>query len=181
MSPLYPTSIPEQKRKFRNLSGARLLQGLFYEMNREHSSDLYTLKDWDHKGLPSLYRLYMEMDDQTEYEFANKYLDGWEHWCMLCDTPFFKPYVERWRHELYLKNAAQSLNRIKREAKSTSKESFMANRYLLERGWISKDEQKKQRVGRPSKEDIQKEIKEQAFIQSSMEDDLKRMQEGPVN
>ena len=63
-------------------SGKPLTQGLFLEIGYSDSA-LYTLKDNDHeyndKALPSIKRLYLEMEDVTEYEFANKYFLGWSH------------------------------------------------------------------------------------------------------
>src|SRR3990167_1337022 len=89
---------------FKNASGARLTQALFYEeTGADKSSVIYTLKDQDHEGFPSLYRLYIEMEDILEYEFANKYLDNWSHWEWLTQAGWFKPYVLRWRKELELK------------------------------------------------------------------------------
>lgn len=118
----------------------------------DKSSVIYTLKDTDHKGYDSLYRLYMEVLDPTEYRFANSYLDGWGHWKQLSVCNWFKPYIDRWREELQLKIASEALTRIMAEASTDRKESFAANKYLLEKGWQPKGADK---VGRPSKEAIQ--------------------------
>ncbi len=138
--------------KFTNESGARLTKGLFYEMTlADKSSVVYTLKQTDHKGYPSLYKLYMETMDPTEYRFAVSYLDGWEHWSQLVSCTWFAPIVAKWREELHLKIASEALTRIMTEASADRKESFAANKYLLEKGWQPKGSDK---VGRPSKEAI---------------------------
>ena len=153
----------------------RLLKGLFYEMTlSDKSSVVYTLKDVDHEGYPSLYRLYMETNDPTEWRFAQECLDGWEHWEMLCATTWFKPYVERWRRELELRMKSEALSRIMRESKTGSKESFQANKYLLEKGWEPKDSQ--HRRGRPSKDEIAKAAKEIATTDRRLEEDFERLQ-----
>jgi hypothetical protein len=140
--------------RFRSTTGSRFLKGLFFEeTGSDKSSVVYTLKDNDHEGFPSLYRLYMETNDPTEWRFATQHLDGWEHWEMLCRCTWFIPFVERWRRELQLRLASQSLARIMAEAKTTSKESFVANKYLLERGWMPKD---KNPGGRPTKDSIRR-------------------------
>jgi hypothetical protein len=58
------------------------------------------------------------------------------------------------------------------EAKTNSRESFMANRYLLERGWMPKDSSK---GGRPSKDAIRKEAHQIASEQVQVNDDFQRL------
>jgi hypothetical protein len=64
---------------------------------------VYTLKSEDHQGFKSLKKLYLDEEDITEYRFANKYLDSYEHWKILLKCTWFKPLVESWREELKLK------------------------------------------------------------------------------
>ena len=162
---------------------------MFFEQTlADKSSVVYTLKDWDHsvestdasgvatvKVYPSLYRLYMEMEDLTEYEFANKYLDGWEHWEMLNACEWFKPYVERWRKELTLKVQARALKALRAEAQSSSKNSFVANKFLVDRGWVDKSEKSHGR-GRPSKDEVKKAADAIALHDKRLEEDMQRLQ-----
>ena len=169
-------SIPQERAKFRNSTNGRYLKGLFFEQTlADKSSVVYTLKDWDHEGFPSLYRLYMEMEDLTEYEFANKYLDGWEHWEMLNACEWFKPYVERWRKELTLKVQARALKALRAEAQSSSKNSFVANKFLVDRGWVDKSEKSHGR-GRPSKDEVKKAADAIALHDKRLEEDMQRLQ-----
>jgi hypothetical protein len=159
--------------QFKTAQGVRYLKGLFFEETlADKSTVIYTLKDRDHEGYPSLYRLYMETNDPTEWRFATKYLDGWDHWERLCESPWFKPYIERWRRELQLRVASESLSRIMAESKTNSRDSFTANRYLLERGWEPKDSKK---AGRPSKDAIRAEAKRMASETSQVTDDFQRL------
>lgn len=159
------------KSKFKNASNARLLRALFYEeTDSDKSTVVYTLKDEDHQGYPSLYRLYLEMEDLLEYEFANTYLDGWSHWEMLTQCSWFKPYVTRWRKELELKIRSKALRNLREDAKSESRTANSSNRYLLERGW-----QEKATKGRPSKEDVKRAAREQADAQKTLESDFLRL------
>lgn len=166
----------EKVNKFRNPVGnQRYLKALFFEMTgSDKSTVLYTLKDVDHEGYPSLYRLYMELDDPTEWEVAQQLMDGWEHWEMLCACGWFKPFVERWRKELQLRMMSKALVRIKSEAKTGSKESFGANKYLLEKGWEPKETSKYGR-GRPSKDEIKKAAEEIAKAGEQLTEDYKRL------
>lgn len=164
----------ETVNKFRNpASNQRLLRALFFEeTGADKSTVLYTLKDVDHQGFPSLYRLYMELDDPTEWKVAQELMDGWEHWEILCNCTWFKPYIARWRKELELRMKSQALVRIKAEAKTGSKESFGANKYLLEKGWEPKSGSSR---GRPSKDEITKAANEIARADSQLSEDFKRL------
>jgi len=158
--------------QFKASNGTRLLRALFYETTPiDKAGVLYTLKDVDHKGYPSLYRLYMKLDDLTEYEFSQMYMDGWEHWTMLCECPWFKDVVTRWRKELLLRTQANCLRAIRLEA-SEGKNQYHANKYLLEAGWQEPDTKKR---GRPSKEDIKKEAEAQASNVVRLREDFKRI------
>lgn len=159
--------------KYTNESGTRLTKALFYETTlADKSQVVYTLKNEDHKGYPSLYRLYMATYDPTEYTFATSYLQDWEHWLQLCECSWFKDYVQRWRQELSLKIASTALTRIIAEAGSDRREAFSANKYLLEKGWVPKD---KDSVGRPSKEAIRRKAHEILQDNSRISDDIVRL------
>jgi hypothetical protein len=110
---------------------------------------VYTLKDQDHLGYVSLYRVYMETADPTEYEFATKYLAGWEHWEALCACSWFQPYVSRWRRELEVRVRAKALREVQAVATNPDHpSSYHANKYLLDGSWKPKGESK---AGRPTK------------------------------
>lgn len=167
--------------KFRNSSNGRYLKGLFYETTgADKASVSYTLKDWDHvvgdEVYPSLYKLYLESEDLTEYTFANTHLDGWEHWEMLTACNWFKPYVSRWRKELSLLIKARSLSRLKAEAASSSKNAFLANKYLIEKGWVETDEPKSGR-GRPSKDEVKAAAHEIAIVERRLDEDYERLKD----
>lgn len=169
-------SPPKLINPYRSPEGnTRYLRALFWEEAPDKSTVLYTLKDRDHKGYPSLYRLYMEMQDLTEISFARKYFESWEHWQMVCQCEWFIPYITRWREELELETRAMALAAIKDEAMSTSKNSFQANKFLLQGGWKKEDPQEPKRRGRPSKEDINKAADKLAKGDTRLIEDFKRL------
>lgn len=163
--------------KFRTSNNQRLLKGLFYEESDNKDSVVYTLKDRDHTvgevTYPSLYRLYQETEDLTEYEFAVSHLDGWEHWQMLKSCTWFKPFAKRWREELETKVMSRALARLKAEAASSSKNAFLANKFLIERGWIPKEQ--KSSVGRPSKDEIKRQAETLFLSASEAKEDFDRI------
>ena len=93
----------------------------------------------------------MEKEDVTEWEFAKEYLDGWEHWTMLLACTWFKEYITRWRLELELKITARSLAELKSVASGTSKNSYYANKFLVEKGWKTESPGSVRGRGRPKK------------------------------
>lgn len=159
--------------KFRIHTGQRKLRGLFYETTlSDKTGVVYTLKDRPHEGYPSLYQLYMEYDDPTEYNFAVNCLDSWEHWEMLTACSWFKKYVTRWRRELEVRARARALNAIKEVATSDSKEAYQANKFLVMGGWKA---DKRKGAGRPSKEEVQNAAKAMAEEARNLDDDLARV------
>jgi len=157
---------------FKTTMGQWILKGIFFETTGSDKTHVkYTLKDEDHEGLPSLYRLYIDMEDVLEYEFANTHLGGWSHWEYLSNCTWFKPYISRWRKELTLKIQSRALRRLREDAESeSSKTSNSSNRYLLERGWLEKNSK-----GRPSKDEVRKAAKEAAEHTALLNEDLLRI------
>jgi hypothetical protein len=163
---------------YTNSVGGWLLQALFYETtmthNRQHA--LYTLKDTDHLTYASLYRLYMECNDPTEYLFATTHLGGWAHWERLCECDFFKPYAERWRKELELRFRANALRNVYDLANSPSaRDKLSANKILLDGKWGKTEGRAR---GRPSKEEIKSEANRLAEQERSLSTDFERITGG---
>jgi hypothetical protein len=159
--------------------GVRYLRGLFFEMADGRENVPYTLKDQDHsyngKDYISLYRLYMEANDPTEYTFAINHLDGWEHWEMLKKCTWFTPYADRWARELEIRTRSQALHRLRAEAQSNSKNAFAANKLLLEKGWVEKTPGVKSTVGRPTKAAIKAEADRIFIAHQTAQSDLERI------
>ncbi len=165
--------------EFKAPSGQRFTKALFYEMNNTGNKDVikYTLKNKDHivgdQVYISLYLRYLELEDLTEFEFANTYFDDYSHWELLCNSTWFKPFIEQWRKELHLKLSAKALRRIMAESKSNSKEAIACNKYLLEKGWVPKDQ--KNTRGRPSKQELEETKKQIIQAEKELEDDFLRI------
>lgn len=139
----------------------------------------YVLSPYDHptrRGpdgsfIPSIYRLYIEMEDLAEFDFANTYFLGMEHWRKLCGMEWFKPYLEEMRGDLQLKLKSRALARIKQEAeKEDSKNYFQSLKYLADKGYIEKDKK-----GRPTKAQVAAEAKKQAENKSDLDAMMERM------
>ena len=162
---------------FKGDNNALLLRGLFFEMDQSGEKAIYTLKKddhtWNEKTYKSLYRLYMAHDDPTEYTFALSCLDGWEHWQALCNCLWFKPYHEAWQKELQTRLMSTALSAIRSEGQTNaSKNAFAANKYLLERGWMTKEDLKR---GRPSKQAVREQAEELFLAEKETLSDLERI------
>lgn len=156
--------------KYKNPYGQHLLRELFIEYDSPYA--LYTLQEKDVGDVPSLYRLYMEANDPTEWTFAQEHLDGWEHWSKLVETVFFRDHAKKFRNHLELKLRSQALSKIINTANGTTKDAYAANRYINEKGW---QETPKATKGRPSKEQISEAAHELAQNEKREKDDLERL------
>lgn len=154
--------------------GSPLTQGLFLETSYGNTEFVqYTLKSRDHmyKGrlLPSIKRLYLEMEDITEYNFAYKYFLDWEHWKRIKENKLIAKHMEGWREELEVKVAASGIRAMQEMAIDGDKPNFQAAKFIAERGW------EKRSAGRPSKEAVQREARIAAKISDEFDSDIKRL------
>ena len=162
--------------KFKATNGVHLLKPLFFEQAYDDPSRaLYTLTYEDHpKGFVSLYRLYLEMEDVTEFEFANAYFDGMPHWRKLCKCSWFKPLLEEMRNDLQLKLQARAIRGIALEASADeSRNKFSALKYLADKGYVQKEEKTKR--GRPSKEELESTKKQIISEDNELNEILQRL------
>lgn len=161
-----------EMNRFKNSFGVLRLKKLFWEWcePEEKHLALYVLADQDRHNLPSLKRLYMEADDLTEYAFALAHLDSWEHWERLCACTWFEDYITQWRKELALKFKAAAIHRLRDEAVNGGKNSFAANKWIIDHGYAGEAIKGVGPKGRPKKEELQEFIATQ-----DLEDDLQRI------
>lgn len=155
--------------KFKGSGVKWLTEGLFTETTTNPDSALYTLQPWDkevgEKFYPSLHKLYVEMEDLAEYDFANKYFDGYQHWLVIKSKPFFQQYYTRMVEELNAKIRGKSLkNMLLQVAEGTASQATL--KYLADNDYLPKKE-----VGRPKKKP-----KEDKTVVGKVADDWKRIQ-----
>ena len=146
--------------KYKDVMGRFRTESLFLERPRNavKLEPVFTLKDYDHKGLPSMKRLYLEANDPTEYIFASEVLGSYRHWEKLSTIGWFQKYVKQWRKELELQIKADSIEAMRTLAAQASADSVRASalRWLASNGW----EKKTPRRGRPSERELRKKTRE---------------------
>jgi hypothetical protein len=155
-------------------TGRYRTRSLFWEtrhIEEDKYPPLFTLKDKEHKGYPSLKKIFLSYEHLPghEYEFAMDVFGSWEHWSKLADESTLKDYIKSWRDELEIKIRASAMKAlIKNAFEDGSKGANMA-KYLAEGGWRGTGR------GRPSKEELQRELKVQAGVAKEFASDLERI------
>lgn len=133
----------------------------------------YTLKEEDlvvgDKVYKSLKKIYLEMEDVTEFEFAMATIGSYKLWERLTKSQALREHIDQWRKELSLKLKAKALKEIVRAAAGNS---FPAMKYLADKSYIENTTNKR---GRPSKEDIQAELKKEMEASRTFQNDAKRI------
>lgn len=161
------------KKLFKASTGQMITQGLFLEIGYTDSA-YYTLEDEDktYKGrvYPSLKKMFLEMEDPTEYSFATEYLLGWQHWQRICANKQLAKHIAEWREELELKLRSQAIMDIVQM--SAEEKGFQAAKWLAERGWD------KRGVGRPNKDTTEHDSKMDKRLENEFSADVLRMVKG---
>lgn len=122
------------KTRMRGRNRVRFTQELFYELNKGIIDPYYSFTrqedfvDDQGRTILSLHRLYMEMEDPSEYLFGRTYFDGYDHWTKITETVFFKDTLQAWRQELALKIKAKAFANLKEQA---DKGNLDANKFIL--------------------------------------------------
>lgn len=161
------------KSKMYDSMGRPLTQSLFLEVGYSEFA-IYTLKEFDHeyngKVYPSLKQLFLKTEDPTEYEFANKYLIGWQHWKRLNENKLLAKHFEEWREELELRLRSQAVRDMQNLCASESG-NYSAAKFLADRGW------EKRAAGRPSKAEKERHLRVEERINEEFSADIKRLED----
>jgi hypothetical protein len=150
---------------FKDKMGRYITQGLFIDYKYDETYAVYTLesRDKEYRGnlYPSLRRLYLELEDPTEYLFANKYLDGWDHWLQMKANKALYAEIERWQEELEVRIRAKGVASL---LKMSEGANFNAAKWVADGQW-------QQKRGRPSNEEKahERKIRERAMAEADEE------------
>lgn len=162
---------------FQNSMGTYYTKALFVEHSTPESDwslVRYTLRDQDveKNGVtyPSVRRLFVELEDESEYLFATTYFASWKHYQKLLRCKWFICVIEDARQELQVRLASRNLQEIRKKAEQGN---LQANTYLLEQ----KHREKKSSVGRPTKARILEEANSLIDERDEVSDDLGRILE----
>lgn len=178
MSDYKPQFTLQEPTKFRDSRNRLYTKALFVELAEDNKDrSIYTISrtDRDREGIhyDSLYRLFMELSDPTEYVFANKYFENWNHWQMIANVSWFKDEVSDWRKELEVKLRAEALLAVIEKSKSHDRDALTAAKYILDGNWKHQNTK-----GRPSKDQIREAARDIAEDQNRLDEDYERILNG---
>lgn len=156
------------KSKYKDAKGRYIVQGLFLEDSYNTDLAVFTFdgedKVYKGKTYKSLKKLYLDRADPVEYLFATENLYDWDHWQRLCKNKVLKRHIDKWREELHLYLMSEGVSSL--IDLSIDKQHVQASKYLADRGWdVSK-------VGRPTKEQVEGEIKKKAEAETEYDNDF---------
>ena len=148
-----------------NSMAAFQTKGLFYETTLPDERPIFgtswTLKEDDHRADGTIYKsmkkVYIQMEDVTEYDFAMATLGSFKHWERVLESPIIRKHIDQWRKELNLKLKARAMRSIIKAATEDEKLSFQAMKYLADNEYLDKSGKR----GRPSKEEINAELRKE--------------------
>ena len=142
--------------KWKNSAGVWYTAGLFLE-KATHGTDsvVYSLsfddKEVKGKVYPGFYRLYLELEDPTEYEVATQLVGGLEHWTAITNSKVLANEIASMRNWLNLRLKSKGMRKIIEQAP----ESFQAAKYLVDQSWLDKQAKAKvRRSTRPAQDKV---------------------------
>lgn len=166
------------KKPYKDKMGRYRTQSLFWEMRDlvNDTEPVWSMKDYDlvkdGKTYLSLKNLYMSYSHVPgfEYDFAMDQFGSWDHWIKLCNdtTPVIKDMIKGWRDELDIRIKAKGIKSIILHSLDDDPKGLQAAKYLVEKGYAPKR-------GRPSKEEVERELKTDAKAAKEHQSDLERI------
>lgn len=165
-----------EKLKSTDSVGRYRTLSLFWEWNNPGDKPaLFTTKPEDivrddvtYKSMKKLYMSY-EHAPGFEYDFAIDVLGSWEHWQKLVNGgKEIQEMIKDWQHELDIRLKAQGIKAIMRHSLDDDPKGLQAAKYLVEKGYAK-------RAGRPSKEEVERELKSDAKAAKERQADLERI------
>lgn len=161
---------------FRNEQNQRFSKQLFYELWKDLSPDQrigeppFTL-NVKRDGFVCFREEYIRDADPTGYKTSTKLLGDFNYWKHLLKAGWFRESVSDWNDELDAKLQAEAFDKIRDIAAGDDAKALNAAKF------IANKEYKKtiNRRGRPSKEEVEGRLVEEAASQKAVEEDFARI------
>lgn len=187
----------DPKRLRSRHTGNYLLDGLFYERCKDDmilkDTCVFTLalEDNEELGLYSFPKLYLSIDDPTEYKQAIEILGAVEHWDKVVKLAWLKPTILKLRSQLKRKMRSDAFGRIHNAALTSESDAvrMAAEKFIIKEGARILDEQSEEEQqskakkgrGRPSSEEIEGELKRFTAEERQLIEDSQRVLNGRPN
>ena len=138
----------------------------------DYSGALYWLYSKDDER-PFMKDEFLKLKDPTGVKFANKFFEDWEHLQYLLKAKWFRECWDSWQSELKATLKQEALEVIKTIMTEGSTQSFAAAKFIATSEY--EQEGKTSKRGRPSKEEVQGELKNALKAATQTEEDYNRM------
>ena len=132
-------------------------------------SPVFTLKEVDPDGLPSMRKHFILSEDPTGYTTAKELLGSWSHWQKIFANKRFKEELDAWQEELDVRLRSKAIKAIKDTALTEGSKGTTAAKYLADGAYRGT------KRGRPSKEDVARETRIQAGLSRELAEDEERV------
>ena len=130
---------------------------------------VFSLYD-DKEGHINCRKTFVELNDPTGYKWAMKYLEDYEHWKRLMKCKWFQDAYDVWITELKTKLRSTALDKIQEIAENGQPaQALVASKYLASFEW------EKAGRGRPSKKEIEGQLKVAAKMLEAEDEDALRI------
>lgn len=161
---------------YKGKNGAFLTKTLFYESMRIYVDPPYNpvfCLYGERPGLISCQKTFIEERDPTGYKWAIKYLGEYEHFKRLMKIKYFQEAYDTWIEELNELIRSEAIQRVQ-EILLTGQpaQQLQAAKWLASKEW---EEVAKTRRGRPSKTEVEGELKRQVQLSKQEQEDLERI------
>lgn len=121
--------------------------------------------------LDEFHKVFIEMEDPTEYTPALKLVGSWQKWLQLKnDVPKFNNIVELWKDELETKLRSRAAKKLKTLMERDGKEAAMCARWFAEEGF-----NRRSGAGRPNYLERNRKAKELARLAAETEEERSRV------
>lgn len=139
----------------------------------DYSGALYWLYSKDDER-PFMKDEFLKLKDPTGVKFANKFFEDWEHLQYLLKAKWFRECWDSWQSELEAILKQEALEVIRTIMMEGSTQSFAAAKFIATSEYKQEGKASTKR-GRPSKEEVQGELKNAIKAASQTEEDYNRM------
>lgn len=160
------------KPPYKSDNGMWYTESLFHERSTGTARPIepvFSLYD-DRPGLINCRTTFVALKDPTGRKWALTYLGDWSHWVRLMRCSWFKEAYDQWVSELNLQLKSEAMSKIMEIMGGDN-----GAQALAAAKFIASEEYKKAGRGRPSKTEVDGELKRAVKALEQEDEDLERM------
>lgn len=170
--------------KFRSETNKRFTKQLFWDLQRDMTlisrviEPMFSLHD-DVEGCINFRKEYIRDMDPSGYKTATRLLENYDHWKLLMKSPWFREAKKEWDEELQAKQEAEAME-VLREIMKGGDDVKVSEQIAAAKAVLAKTERStksgKPPRGRPTTEEVEGQLKEEARLSREEQEDAARIQ-----